>query len=261
MSGKAVQLAGTLACASAMFLLTADPSQAAGHGGGGGGHGGGGHGGGGGGFHGGGFHGGGFHGGGFHGGGFRAGGGRGGGRGWHGGGWGRRGYYGGFYGGFYPGWYGGWDYPYNSYGYTDYPYNSYGNSDYPSYGYSDSYYDPNYYPPLPPAGIASEYGTDAPPAATDSTAHLTVRVPPDAQLWFQDTLTKQRGSVREFQSPQLPVGGEYTYDIHARWRQGDHEVDQTRHVTVHAGSNLSVDFTTPALDQTQATSSPGTSEP
>jgi uncharacterized protein (TIGR03000 family) len=244
MSQKVIWFAGTLACASAMLFLTGNPSQAAGHGG--GGHGGGG-------FHGGGHGGGGFHGGGFHGGGWR------GGHGWHDGGWrGHRGFYGGFYGGYYPGSYGLGNYPYYSYGYADYPYYAGGDSNYPSYGYSDSYYDPNYNASPPASGVAPEYGY-APPAAVDNTAHLTVRVPPDAQLWFQNTPTRQQGAVREFQSPQLTPGPDYTYDIRARWRQGDHDVDQTRHVTVHAGSHLTVDFAAPAADQRQAPSSAGTS--
>src|SRR5205807_4910828 len=125
----------------------------------------------------------------------------GGGRAWHGGSWGRHGYHRGFYGGYYPGFYGLWGYPYYSYGYADYP----------SYGYSDSYYDPTYYASPPAPGIASEYGSYAPPAAVDNTASLTVREPSDAQLWFQGTPTNQGGAVREFESPQLPPGREYTY--------------------------------------------------
>jgi uncharacterized protein (TIGR03000 family) len=251
MSRKIMWFAGTVVCAWAALFLTIDPSQAAGHGG--GGHGGGGHGGGG--FHGGGFHGGGFHGGGFHGSGFRAGGW--GGRGWgHYGGWGHRGYYGGgwgrgYYGGFYPGWYGLglWDYPYYSYGYGDYPSYPYGVWNYPNYGYSDSSYDANESVPSMGAGIASQYGTYAPPASTDDTAHVTVRVSADAQVWFENRPTTQRGAVREYQSPQLTPGKDYTYNIRARWQQDGRAIEQTRHVDVHAGSQVTVDFTAPAADQ------------
>jgi uncharacterized protein (TIGR03000 family) len=246
MSQKVIRFLATMSCAAVMLFLTAEYSEAA-HGG--GGHGGGGHGGGG-------------HGGGFHGGGFHSGGGwHGGGRGWHDGGWGHHGYYRGFYGGYYPGLYGLWDYPYYSYGYTDYPYYGYADSNYPSYGYSDSYYNPNYYAPSPAygSGAASAYGTYAPPVATDNTVRLTVRVPPDAQVWFENTLTTQRGAERDFQSPQLTPGRDYTYDIRARWRQDGRDVDQTRHVTVHAGSQVNVDFTAPASDKRQGPSSASTS--
>jgi uncharacterized protein (TIGR03000 family) len=252
MSQKLIWFAGTLLCAWAMLFLTADPGQAAGHGG--GGHGGGG------------FHGGGFHGGGSHGSGFHA-------SGWHGGhawrsdGWGHYGgWYGrGYYGGFYPGWYGLGDYPYYGYGYGDYGYYPYGVSTYPSYGPTDSYYDVDASPVPPTPGTAPQYGSYAPPAVDNAAptvgnaAHVTVRVPADAQLWFQNTLTRQQGTVREFQSPQLAPGKDYVYDVRARWRENGRDIDQTRHVEVHAGSQLTVDFIAPTTDRQQAPVSADTS--
>jgi uncharacterized protein (TIGR03000 family) len=230
---------GGLAVAAAALLLTPQSTLAQ-HGGG---HGGGGHGGGG---HGGGGHGGGGHASGWHGGGGHPGG-------WHDGGWhdgwhgGHRGFYGYGFGLGYPWYYGGY-YPW-SYGYSDYPWHDGG------YNYFEPYYYPYY--GTPSYGYAPYYGSgsytyQAPPSP-DNAAHMTVRVPPDAQVWFENEATTQRGAVRNFDSPELAPGRDFTYDIRARWRQGDREVDQTRHVLVQAGTHVTVDFTAPAADQRQTT--------
>jgi uncharacterized protein (TIGR03000 family) len=241
---RAFKPAGTLLVAAALVFLTPGASQAAGRGGG---------------FHGGGFHGGGFHGGGFHGGGFRAGG-------FHGGGFRADGFHGGGFraGGYhvrgynhhpnYRGWnhyrpsYGGY------YGYYPYYYNYY-----PYYGYYpydgdlayDSVYDPGYaYPDTPPA---QPYSASTSGAQTDTKAYVTVTVPADAQLWFEDTLTKTTGTVREFYSPPLQTDHLYRYKIRARWNDHGHEVTQTQQVKVTAGSRIDVRFPVPA--RTTATAS------
>jgi uncharacterized protein (TIGR03000 family) len=84
-----------------------------------------------------------------------------------------------------------------------------------------------------------------PASASPATARITVRVAPDAQIWFDDTATRQTGALREFESPLLGPGKIYTYDIRARWRVGGREVTQSRHVGVHAGARVTVDFTSP----------------
>ena len=245
----------------AALFLTAESSQGAGHGGG---HGGGGHGGG---------HGGGFHGGGFHGGGYR--GGWGGYRGrWHGGGWNHyaRGWHGGW-GGYGRGWYGhrwygGGYWPWWGSGYWGYPGSGYW--DYPAYSYSDypfgSYYTdyssaPSYYTntPVYTSAYGPTSGTYTAAPAADEAARMTVRVPSDAQVWFQNQPMKQQGPVRYYQSPQLTPGQDYTYDIRAQWREGGRVVSRTRHVDVQAGSNVNVDFTAPNTGQRQASASAGTS--
>ena len=230
----------------------------------GGGHGGGGHGGGfhGGGFHGGGFHGGGFHGGAFHGGGFHGahvGAFRGGNRGFYHGGYNRGFYRNGGYGPYY-GWglgYGlGWPYAY-SYG-DNWPYTySYGDNWPYTYSYGDNWpYDYNlpYYdvtppvvsnPPITSSDMTStgDLGYYPPPPPTDNTVNVRVIVPANAEVWFDDSATQQRGSVREFVSPPLTPGRQYTYEIRARWREGDHDVTRTRNVNVQAGQTVTVDFT------------------
>jgi uncharacterized protein (TIGR03000 family) len=82
----------------------------------------------------------------------------------------------------------------------------------------------------------------------DNLARLTVRVPPDAKVWFDDEPTSQQGPVRNFDSPPIDPGQEYTYDIRAQWRQGDREVERTKHVVVEAGKDITVDFTNPPTE-------------
>jgi uncharacterized protein (TIGR03000 family) len=84
-----------------------------------------------------------------------------------------------------------------------------------------------------------------PASATPATARITVRVAPDAQVWFENTATRQTGALREFESPLLAPGKTYTYDIRAQWRVGGREVTQSRKVSVHAGARVTVDFTSP----------------
>ena len=93
---------------------------------------------------------------------------------------------------------------------------------------------PNYptiYPVSPPLS-----------AVTDNTAKVEVRVPADAEIWFEGQRTSQSGTKRMYSSPALESGQDYIYEIHARWNADGKEVDQTRKVTVHAGDHVLVDF-------------------
>jgi uncharacterized protein (TIGR03000 family) len=83
------------------------------------------------------------------------------------------------------------------------------------------------------------------PAAVqaDSTVHVTVRVPADAKLWFDGSITKSTGPVREFQSPSLSPG-QYTYEIRARWTENGRDITQAQKVAVSPGSHTTVDFPT-----------------
>jgi uncharacterized protein (TIGR03000 family) len=179
----------------------------------------------------------------------------GGGGGGHGGGWG--GYRGGYYGGRgrdrgwggvgigiglgYP-WYGG----YGGYGYYPGYYGGYGYSPY-YYGGSDVYYDttPYYSGAMPYDTPDYSYGSRA--LVQDNAAHVRVVVPSGAKVWFDDRMTQQTGSVREFETPALTPGRDFSYDIKARWRDRDgKDVTLTRHVDVRANANVTVDFTRPA---------------
>jgi uncharacterized protein (TIGR03000 family) len=135
-------------------------------------------------------------------------------------------------------------FPYGGYGY--YPYDSY----YPDYNYYPNY-DSGYYDPYvdqPPAD-ARPYAPVTPPS-TD-TAQVTVRVPPDAQVWFDDRLTKSTGAVREFETPPMNSGGQYSYQIKAAWKQDGRETTQTQRVQVTPGAHVTLSFPAPQKTEGQ----------
>jgi uncharacterized protein (TIGR03000 family) len=155
---------------------------------------------------------------------------------WHGG------YYGGWggYHGGYGGWYGG--YPSYGWGYGS-PYASWGSS-YPSSSYwSDPYYGTYAYTYPSTSYQSFSYspstGGVGQPA---NTARVLVRVPTDAQVWFNDTQMTSTGSVREFVSPPLTAEKKSVYDIRARWMENGREVTQTKTIDVTPGARVQVDF-------------------
>jgi uncharacterized protein (TIGR03000 family) len=75
-------------------------------------------------------------------------------------------------------------------------------------------------------------------------AGFIVRVPDsNAEVWFQDYKTQQRGTVRQYESDNLDPNQTYTFKIRARWMQNGQQIDQTRQVQGRAGQNVMVDFT------------------
>jgi uncharacterized protein (TIGR03000 family) len=196
---------------------------------------------------------------------------------YRGGYYGGRGYYGG--GAYYrPGYYygrgygyrgypyGDWRYPYAyRYRYGGYPYAgfywgypSYWGSPYAPYPpYSEYAYSPSHYLYTPdyetPAAYSSspESRISAYPPETvledptppKNAARVIIRVPAEAQVWFDQTATKQTGAVREFVTPELAAGREFTYSVRAKWQDGGKTKEQTRLVHVKRGSVVMVDFT------------------
>jgi len=70
-------------------------------------------------------------------------------------------------------------------------------------------------------------------------------VPANAEVWFgNEKASLQQGPVREFESPPLTPGDEYTYSIRARWMENGRTVERTKNVDVKAGSVVRVDFMT-----------------
>lgn len=73
-------------------------------------------------------------------------------------------------------------------------------------------------------------------------AAITVKAPSNSQIWFDGTLMAPGGTVREYFSPSLTPGHNYTYEIQARWNQNGREVAQSQKVEISAGARVSVDF-------------------
>jgi uncharacterized protein (TIGR03000 family) len=88
---------------------------------------------------------------------------------------------------------------------------------------------------------------EMPPA--DPSAHLSVRVPADAEIWVDGVATKQTGAERQFVSPPLEAGQEYSYELKARWIENGREIVQTRRIPVVAGLWKTVDFTQPDAER------------
>ena len=141
-------------------------------------------------------------------------------------------------GGYRPG-YGNYRYPYANYGYRPY---------YGSYGY-DPFYDGGATYATP---SSDTYQSFYPPPAvipSDTSAHIAVSVPADAQIWFDDTATTSTGTLRQFNSPAL-TSGNFSYEIKARWSENGNAVTQTQKVEVTPGAHASVSFPIPPRKST-----------
>src|SRR5262249_46726715 len=89
------------------------------------------------------------------------------------------------------------------------------------------------------------YSVPVTAAQRDNSAHVTVKVPADARVWFDGVAMKSTGPVRQYDSPALKPGARYHYQVRARWKENGHEVAQTQEVRVRAGARVQVDFPTP----------------
>jgi uncharacterized protein (TIGR03000 family) len=128
----------------------------------------------------------------------------------------------------------GLGYGYGGYGYG---YGGYGGYGYGGYAYGAPLYNTytSYYAP--------DSQTQQQLPQPDDAAHILVVVPSDAELWFNGTKTSQTGTQRDFVSPVLTLGKNYTYEVKARWTEDGKPVEQTRSVHVQANSWQVVDFT------------------
>jgi len=158
----------------------------------------------------------------------------------------------------------GWRGGYGGYGYggRGYGYGSYGWG-YPDYGYNN--WNPQYYGPGAEStfGYANQpdyYSNEATPEYADfasgpgnrtygnlatediNAVRFNVRVPANAEVMFEGEKTTQTGAMRQYISPPLTPGGNYTYDIRASWMENGRQVSRTRHVPVRAGEVVRVDF-------------------
>ena len=104
-----------------------------------------------------------------------------------------------------------------------------------SYPYAGSYYYPN---------AAVSYSAYYSPAAPVDGNAVTIRmaVPSGARVWFDGEATSQTGADREFVSPPLTPGREYTYRIRVQWDENGKAVESTRAVAVHAGDRINLVF-------------------
>jgi uncharacterized protein (TIGR03000 family) len=83
------------------------------------------------------------------------------------------------------------------------------------------------------------------PAAEPAKATLVVRLPAGATLTVGDAVTAQTGSERTFQSPPLPAGQDFAYQLTAVWSENGKSRTVVRQARVRAGERTVVDLTAP----------------
>jgi uncharacterized protein (TIGR03000 family) len=150
---------------------------------------------------------------------------------------------------------------YNPYAYTSrylyYPF--VGGGAYPWYDYRP-YYGWSIVPGSGPEGGAwperrreARYYTPAAPSGP-LPAHITLKVPADAEVWFNGQKTKATGTVRDYDSPPLASGYRYTYQIRVSWQHDGRTIAQHREVSVTSGARMTVAF--PQRDASQPAAEP-----
>ena len=118
-------------------------------------------------------------------------------------------------------------------------------SDMPSY--PSGYYGG--YPAAEQNSYRGYYGAYAPSGgyydsepSADQAVHIAVRVPRNAEIWFDGQKTQETGAFREFISPPLSPDRAYRYEVRARWTERGQTMDRTRRITVHPGDWIRLDF-------------------
>jgi uncharacterized protein (TIGR03000 family) len=148
--------------------------------------------------------------------------------------------YGSYYRAYGYGPYGLYGYPY--YGYPYYGYPVYDYSLYGAPGYSNEF--ASWYSPTA-SSAGQGYGAEE-STASDTVAHLSVTVPSSAEIWFDGAATTSAGTVRDFTTPPLQPGQQYSYEVRARWQENGHDVTQSKKVTVSAGAYVQIAFPLPS---------------
>jgi uncharacterized protein (TIGR03000 family) len=72
-------------------------------------------------------------------------------------------------------------------------------------------------------------------------ALIVAHVPEDARIWFEDEPTNQTGTLRQFLSPPLTPGKNYTYTVRVQWPEDGKWVSQVHSFPIHAGDIHCID--------------------
>jgi uncharacterized protein (TIGR03000 family) len=98
---------------------------------------------------------------------------------------------------------------------------------------------------MPPSFVSAQQGAAKP-------ALVRVMVPAEAQLHFDQHLTRQSGTDRLFETPPLPAGKSYSYLLKATWPQGNRQVVRMAVATVQAGGETVIDLRPGSKDATSS---------
>jgi uncharacterized protein (TIGR03000 family) len=88
----------------------------------------------------------------------------------------------------------------------------------------------------PPSGAQAADGAPARRVA------ISLRLPVDAEVWFENSKTAQTGTARAFVSPPLTPGQDYVYTLRVRWKDGTGQVEHSRTLRVRAGDTIALEF-------------------
>src|SRR5262249_17728011 len=80
------------------------------------------------------------------------------------------------------------------------------------------------------------------PPQESATATIALTLPDDATLMFDDHATRQTGPTRTFNTPPLPPGRDFTYDLRVSVVRDGRTVSRTARVIVQAGQTTDVDL-------------------
>lgn len=110
------------------------------------------------------------------------------------------------------------------------------------------YAPPEAAPPPPPAPILGDRGNVRPAAGLTAdrphTARGTVivRLPDDARLYAQDRFLPLQGHERQFVTPPLPPGQDYTYRFRIEYEREGETISISKQVKVRPGQTSAVEF-------------------
>jgi uncharacterized protein (TIGR03000 family) len=109
---------------------------------------------------------------------------------------------------------------------------------------STTYYNyaPAYTASAPITRRQSYYYAPAETSPVNNRVTLNLTVPVDAKIWIEGSPTALGGWQRQFVSPPIEPGYNYTYHLQVSWMQGGREVTRNRQITVHAGDVIDVSF-------------------
>jgi uncharacterized protein (TIGR03000 family) len=96
--------------------------------------------------------------------------------------------------------------------------------------------------PIASAAAWADDGSPAVGAKSVARVEITMHVPAGARIWFDGEATVQTGATRMFVSPPLDPERQYAYQIRVRWNEGGDVVERTRRLTVQAGDEIGLDF-------------------
>jgi uncharacterized protein (TIGR03000 family) len=89
-------------------------------------------------------------------------------------------------------------------------------------------------------------------ASNPSPARITIKIPADSTLFVDGKKHEKIGTQREFTTPPIPFGKEFSYELKlVKSRNGQSE-ELTQKVIFQAGETVTVDFTEPSADRRAA---------